>query len=441
MSLAERPGADDALEVALQDARRRYVEARPRSRSLHEAASAHLPGGNTRSVLYFAPFPFRVQRGWDAWLEDVDGHRVVDLLGEFTAGLLGHSDPKVRQAIESTLAEGLSFGAHNRHELALARLVCARFPAVERVRFTNSGTEANLMAVSAARVFTGRPKLLAFEGAYHGGLLSFAHGASPVNAPYEVVLAPFNDVEATRAAIEAEGESLAAVIVEPMVGAGGCIPGEPAFLSMLRETTRKTGALLIFDEVMTSRLSPGGLQQRLGLDPDLTTLGKYLGGGLSFGAFGGRADIMALFDPSRPDALPHAGTFNNNVLSMAAGTAALGEVFTPEAAVRLNETGDRLRESLNRLFRDSQAPFQATGLGSLMTIHPGRQPIARPEDAETGDDRLKALLFFELLEAGYYIARRGFMALSLAVTDEQIDGFLEALRRILERHVAILRQP
>ena len=440
MALAQEREAETALDAALAAARARYVERRPKSRALHEAACEHLPGGNTRSVLYFAPFPFRVVRGWDAWLEDADGHQLVDLLGEFTAGLMGHSDPQVRAAIETTLAEGLSFGAHNKHELELARLVCARFPSIERVRFTNSGTEANLMAVSAARVFSGRSRLLVFEGAYHGGLLSFAHGASPVNAPYEVVQARYNDVEGTRRLIEDQGDALAAVLVEPMIGAGGCIPGEPAFHAMLREATRESGALLIYDEVMTSRLAPGGLQERLGITPDLTSLGKYLGGGLSFGAFGGRAEIMALFDPSRPEALPHAGTFNNNVLSMAAGTAALGSVFTPEAATRLNDKGERLREDLNRIFRDAQAPFQATGVGSLMMIHPTRAPITRPEDAEAGDDRLKELLFFELLEEGYYLARRGFIALSLAVTDEQLEGFRAALGRILERHVAIMRQ-
>ena len=440
MALARDLETPATLDAALEAARETYVVRRPQSRALHEAACAHLPGGNTRSVLHFAPFPFRVLRGWDACLEDADGHVYVDLLGEFTAGLLGHSNAAVRQTIEATLADGLSFGAHNRHELELARLVCARFPAIERVRFTNSGTEANLMAVSAARVFTGRQRLLVFEGAYHGGLLSFAHGVSPVNAPYDVVLGRFNDVEGTRQLIAEQGESLAAVLVEPMIGAGGCIASGPGFLEMLRESSQAVGAQLIFDEVMTSRLAPGGLQERLGVTPDLTTLGKYLGGGLSFGAFGGREEIMALFDPSGPQALPHAGTFNNNVLSMAAGATALSKVFTPEQADRLNSRGDALRESLNRLFRERQAPFQATGVGSLMMIHPHRAPIDRPEDATEGDDRLKELLFFALLEEGYYMARRGFIALNLALTEEQLAGFEAALGRIFERYGAILRQ-
>ena len=437
MSLAERPAADDALEAALQDARQRYVKARPRSREMHEAASEHMPGGNTRTVLYHGPFPLRILRGWDAWLEDADGHRYLDLLGEYTAGLYGHSHPVIRAAIEEALAEGLSFGAHNSREVALAKAITARFESIERLRFTNSGTEANLMALSCARAFTGRERILAFDGAYHGGLLYFGGGGSPVNAPYDVVLARYNDTEGAARMIAEQGDALAAVLVEPMLGAGGCIPGEPAFLRALRDATQASGALLILDEVMTSRLGPGGRQGQLGLRPDLTTLGKYLGGGLSFGAFGGRAEVMALFDPAKPNALPHAGTFNNNVLSMAAGLAGLTRVFTPDAAETLSARGDALRAALNDLFQRRQAPYRVTGLGSLMTVHATRTPIAGPEDKAAADDRLLELLFLDLLDEGVYVARRGFVALSLAVTEDQLGGVLKTLDDLLARRAAI----
>ena len=190
---------------------------------------------------------------------------------------------------------------------------------------------------------------MVFDGGYHGAVFGFAGGGSPINAPFDYVLAPYNDMAATRALIERHAADLALVILEPMMGGGGCIAAEPAFLAMLREATTKVGALLILDEVMTSRLAPGGLQRCVAIKPDLTTLGKYIGGGMSFGAFGGRGDIMDLFDPRRPDALPHAGTFNNNVLTMTAGLAGLTEVYTPEAARALNARGDALRERLNAL--------------------------------------------------------------------------------------------
>jgi len=329
------------------------------------------------------------------------------------------------------LHEGISRGAHTRYEVDLAEAICGRFPSIERVRFTNSGTEANLMALSAARAFTGRDRVLVFRGGYHGGLLTFAAGPSPVNAPYDVLLAGYNDTAAAQALLREHAATVACVLVEPMLGASGCLPGDPAFLSGLRETTRQTGALLIFDEVMTSRTGPGGLQERLEVLPDLTTLGKYIGGGASFGAFGGRTDVMGLFDPGRPGALPHAGTFNNNVISMAAGHAGLTQVYTPETAEWHTARGDRLREELARTFRDAGAPFQVTGAGSLLAVHAATAPVRSFGDLDQGDPRLLELLFLDLLELGYYIAPRGYMALSLALTPSQLAGFVAAIGQIL----------
>ena len=357
----------DAVGEAVAAARARYAARRPRTAALHERAQAFLPGGNTRSVLYHPPFPLRIARAWEAVLADADGHEYVDLLGEYSAGLYGHSNPVVIKAMADALQEGISRGAHTRYEVDLAEAVCARFGSIESVRFTNSGTEANLMALSAARAFTGRGRVMVFHGGYHGGLLTFADGPSPVNAPYDVLLAEYNDAAGAAALVREHAGSLACVLVEPMLGSGGCIPGDPAFLSALREATRQAGALLVFDEVMTSRTGPGGLQDRLGIRPDLTTLGKYIGGGASFGAFGGRADVMGLFDPGRPGALPHAGTFNNNVISMAAGHAGLTQVYTPEAAERHTARGDELREELARVFRAAGAPFGVTGAVAACT--------------------------------------------------------------------------
>ena len=421
----------DLVDKALDDARARYVAARPTSAAIQEEAERWLPGGNTRTVLWFDPFPFRAARAWDCFLEDVDGHVYVDFLGEYTAGLYGHSDPVIRETVTATLADGISFGAHNRYEAALAAEVCRRFPTMERLRFTNSGTEANLMAVAAARAATGREALVVFDGGYHGGLLSFSAGASPVNAPYPVHVATYNDVADVERVFAAHGNEVAAVLVEPVLGSGGCIAGDPAFLHRLRSLADEHGALLVLDEVMTSRLSPGGLQAVLGLRSDLTTLGKYVGGGMSFGAFGGRADVMRLFDPSAPGALPHAGTFNNNVLSMAAGLAGLTRILTPEAQEGLNARGDRLRAALEDVFRTADAPFCATGAGSMVGVHATRGPVRTVADARAADKRLSEVLFLDLLERGYYLARRGFMALSLRIADDHVDGLVAAVREVV----------
>ena len=431
--VAAHRGADEALEQA----RAKYAAKRPETAALQERARTSLPGGNTRSVLYHPPFPLRIARAWDAMLEDVDGHQYVDLLGEYSAGLYGHSHPVVIEAMIAALREGVSRGAHTRYEVDLAEAVCARFASVERVRFTNSGTEANLMALSAARAFTGRDKVLVFRGAYHGGLLSFAAGQSPVNAPYDVLLAEYNDAAGARALLLEHADAVACVLVEPMLGSGGCIPGDEEFLSVLRDTTAEVGALLIFDEVMTSRTGAGGIQGRLGINPDLTTLGKYIGGGSSFGAFGGRAEIMDLFDPGRTGALPHAGTFNNNVVSMAAGHAGLTKVYTPQVAERHTAVGDALRAELAAAFRDAGAPFQVTGVGSIMAMHATPWPVRNRKDAERRDRALNELLFLDLLEQGYYIAPRGYLALSLALTDAHLAGFTQAITEFL-RHASAL---
>jgi glutamate-1-semialdehyde 2,1-aminomutase len=289
------------------------------------------------------------------------------------------------------------------------------------------------MALAAAKAFTGRRKILVFEGGYHGGFLAFPPGGSRVNVPHEFVIAPYNDIDATRRLIGEAGGDLAVILAEPMLGAGGCVPAEPAFLQMLRDETKRLGAILIFDEVMTSRLSPGGRQALLGITPDMTTLGKYIGGGLTFGAFGGRADIMAQFDPRRADALFHAGTFNNNTVTMAAGVAGLSKVLTPERSRDLNARGDRLRDGLNELFTRHGAALRVTGLGSVMNLHAAGKPAAAVA--------IKDLVFFDLIARGFYLARRGLIALSLPVTDAETGAFIDAIDEIIKARRGVLSNP
>ncbi len=421
------------IDQALGEAIAKFVAKRPKTAALHERAKAVMPGGNTRTVLYSAPFPIRAERAEGATIWDVDGHSYLDLVGEYSAGIYGHSNPRIHKAVGDALAQGLNLGAHHPREVVFAEAVTRRFD-LDLVRFTNSGTEANMMALAAARCFAGRKKIMPMEGGYHGGTLYFSHGASPVNAPFDCVLARFNDIEKTRALIAKHADDLAAVILEPMLGGGGCLPATPEFLAMLREETAKRGIVLIFDEVMSSRLHPKGLSAKYGIQPDLKTLGKYIGGGMSFGAFGGRRAIMEQFDPSRPNALPHAGTFNNNTLTMTAGHAGLTEVFTPEACLALNERGENLRHAINDLFMRYQAAMQATGVGSMLTLHPIAGSIVKPEDTEKADIRLKRLLYLDLLDQGIYIAERGFMALSLVVTMPDTQRLLEALESFIKRY-------
>mgnify|MGYP006271913087 FL=1 len=427
-----------SLEAAVADAVARYTAANPASRARHEAASAHLPGGNTRTILHFSPFPLTLTDGEGARLTDADGHVYRDYLGEYTAGLYGHSHPVIRSAIDEALDHGVTLGGPNRWEGELARLMCERFPSLDFVRFCNSGTEANLNALGAARAHTGRDAVLVFDGAYHGGVFVFAGGGSPMNAPFPYVLAPYNDVDATRATIRAHADRLAAVILEPMMGSGGGIEATPDFLAMLRAETAAKGVVLVFDEVMTSRLGPGGLQGEVGITPDLTTFGKYLGGGMSFGAFGGRTEIMEAFDPEHGAGWVHSGTYNNNVLTMAAGVAGLSRVYTPEAARALTAKGDALRARLNATFRHHDVPFQVLGRGSINAVHFHDRPMARPGDA-VSDPELQTLFHLELLERGIYLARRGMTTLSLPLTDADDDAFVDAVDDICTAYAPLVR--
>jgi glutamate-1-semialdehyde 2,1-aminomutase len=427
----------DVVDHALAEAIDGFVASHPKAQAMQHRAAQVMPGGNTRSVLFTAPFPIRVERAEGCMLLDIDGHSYVDLVGEYSAGIYGHSHQVIMAEVTRAMGQGLNMGAQHVKEVEFAEAVAARFN-LERLRFTNSGTEANMMAIAAARAFTGRLAIMAMRGGYHGGVLSFGQGPAPVNAPFEFVMAGFNDVAGTKALIAAHAAKLAVVIVEPMMGGAGCIPATQEFLMMLREETMRQGIILIFDEIMTSRLHPGGISAATGVTPDLKSLGKYIGGGMSFGCFGGRADIIDLYDPTRPNALTHAGTFNNNTLTMSAGLKGITEIFTPDACVMLNARGEALKARVNALFMSYQAPMQMTGIGSLLCVHPIAGNITSPDDAAGADVRIKRLLFFHLLEDGIYLAERGFMALSLMIGDAEEAKFEKSLARFIERYRGLL---
>ncbi|KAI0597470.1 pyridoxal phosphate-dependent transferase [Biscogniauxia sp. FL1348] len=433
------PTQDDAVQAVLTAAIARFEEANPISKKQHEIAVGTLPGGNTRSLLHTPPFPLCMKSGKGAYVWDEDGHKYVDFVGELTAGIYGHSHPVIREAVVSTFDNvGLSLGSTTIQEQKHAELICSRF-GLERIRFANTGTEANLHALNAAKAFTGRRKVLVFSGGYHGGVLSFGAGkAAPNNVDRDDwVIGKYNDVESAKSLIEGTAD-LAAVLVEGMQGSGGCIPGSSEFLHAIQDSARKAGALFILDEVMTSRVHPGGLQRKLGLQPDLTVFGKYLGGGFPFGAFGGRADVMAVYDPRLPGALAHSGTFNNNTMTMHAGYAGLKHVFTDEASAAFNAKGDALRARLNDVARGTKLSF--TGLGAIFNSHvmdSGLRDVRSVEDLQERWD-LKDLFWFEMMEEGYWITRRGMIALILVTPDEELDRFVGCVERFLQRHKDIM---
>ncbi len=436
---APAPGLGNvSLDAVLADARQRFTAENPKSLQRHRDAAASLPGGNTRAVLWYRPFPLTLVSGEGCRVTDLDGHSYVDLVSEYSAGLYGHSDRTIAAALKDVIDQGLLLGAPNRFEARYAAAIVERFPAIERVRFCNSGTEANIMAISAARAISGRSKIMVFREGYHGGVLTFAHGGSPLNLPFPFVFADYNDEEGAARLIEEHAGDLAAVLVEPMMGGGGCIPANRSFLAALRAATTKAGTFLIFDEVMTSRLAYTALHGVHGINPDFVTLGKYLGGGASFGAFGGRADLIDRFDPAAPGAFSHGGTFNNNILSMAGGFTGFTQVLTEEASRGFNERGDRMRARMNKALEDHGVEGVVLGRGSLMNLHFVAGPVDNPGLLDAADQRLLALWHVEMLLRGFHVTPRGMMALSLPYGEPELDAFMEAFEDFLLAHRSVL---
>ncbi|KIY01943.1 uncharacterized protein Z520_02081 [Fonsecaea multimorphosa CBS 102226] len=432
-----------ALRAATIHAHGEYEHKNPQSLKYHEEACKYLPGGNTRTVLHTNPFPLTIDHGKECYLTTVDGHTYVDFLGEYTAGIYGHNHPVIRQAVESALHGGWNYGGHNKLEPELAKIICERFPAMELVRFVNSGTEANMMALATALAFTGKKKILLFHKGYHGSTISGIKlsDKTSINLPHDFVLATYNDVQGTESLVNSlPKDSLAAILLEPMLGSGGCYAATPEFLSTLRRLATEHGALLIFDEVMTSRLHYHGLGSQTGLTPDLMTLGKWVGGGMSFGAFGGRREIMKLYDP-RDGTLLHPGTYNNNCFTMAAGVAGCN-LLNPETINNLNALGDRMRTQVetvlsNRgILEGTTVPSSPVtdampqrppkmfikGKGSLMAIQ-----FTGPEATTLQD-----LFYHHMLAQGIYIASRGFVALNIMLTEEHVAMFVRAVEGFCE---------
>lgn len=425
------------------------VEAKYRSRTtksleLFDRARTVMPGGDTRSALYFPPYPTFIERGFGCRLKDVDGNEYLDFLSNYTSLVHGHAHPVITGAISEQIGRGIAFAGPTESQIRLAELLKSRMPSLEQVRFCNSGTEATLMAIRAAKAFTGRDKVIKLDGGYHG-----THDAAVIGTPTtsnakgavqalglfrgiitDVLSAPANDIDAAARIFDQCRDELAAVIVEPVMGGAGIIPLDAEFLNFLQARARSSGALLILDEVITFRLAYGGAQQLYSVRPDLTTLGKIIGGGLPVGAFGGRSDVMSQFDPA-DGKLPHSGTFNGNAPTMAAGIAAL-ELLTKEAIDRINRLGDRLRTGLQRAIRGNGIEAQITGIGSLLGIHFTEEPIRNYRDALFAPRNILALLHLSLMNRGMFTAPRGFLCISTAMSESEIDEFASAFGDTLD---------
>ena len=420
---------------------------RKRSDELFTEAQRHLPGGVDSPVRAFKAVggnPLFVQRGSGSRVWDEDGNEFIDYVCSWGPLILGHAHPNVVQALKQAAERGTSFGAPTVLETRLAGMVCEALPSVDMVRFVNSGTEAAMSAVRLARGSTGRDKLVKFAGCYHGhsdGLLARAgSGVATLGLPdspgvpagytQSTLVAPYNDLDAVRRLFEHHPD-IAAVIVEPVAANMGVVPPQPSFLEGLRELTRSSGALLIFDEVITGfRLAYGGAQELYGVMPDLTCLGKVIGGGLPVGAYGGRADIMRMVAPEGP--VYQAGTLSGNPLAMTAGIETLSVLRQGDVYVELERKATRLEEGIAAAASKAGVTVRISRVGSLLTAFFTAEPVTDYESAKSADTERFGKFFRSLLERGIYWPPSQFEAafVSLAHSDDDIETTIEAVERI-----------
>ncbi|HWL59886.1 MAG TPA: aminotransferase class III-fold pyridoxal phosphate-dependent enzyme [Microbacteriaceae bacterium] len=416
------PGLADAHPVALPeplvDA---YATMRPRSREIFERACVALPGAETRSVTHFAPFPTSIERGAGSRLHDVDGHEYLDVVNNYTSLIHGNAFAPIVEVQIPLLSSGTAFSALHLRQLELAEALRARVASVEQVRFTNSGSEASALALRIARKATGRRGLVMATGAYHGGVDPF-HPDAP-----EVIRVDYNQLDGLDSAIT---ESTAAVFMEPFLGAGGVLPGEPEFLRAVQDRAREVGAVFVLDEVQSLRNGFGGMQSELGLDPDLTTMGKIIGGGLPIGAVGGRARLLELTSPLVPERLEHSGTFNGNIPAVAGGVVALRHLDGARIE-QLNTDAALLAERIEAAGRASGMPVTVTRSGSIMNVHPGAARVHTPKAAHRGLT-FRAALHLALLVEGVYAAPRGMLNLSTVLTPEDLEAVAAGYARAFE---------
>lgn len=420
-----------------------------KSTALFAEALRYLPGGVNSPVRAFRAVggtPFFVNRALGARVWDIDGNEYIDYVCTWGPAIHGHAHPRIVSAVQEAAALGTSFGIPNPLEVRLARLVCQAFPSIEKVRFCNSGTEACMSAVRLARGFTGRDKIIKFEGCYHGhvdsllvragsGALTFGQPDSagvPSAFTQHTIVLPFNHEGAVRSAIMANAGKVAAIILEPVPGNAGLYLPKPGYLEFLRDITERDGALLIFDEVMTGfRVARGGAQEVFGVKPDLTCLGKIIGGGLPVGAFGGRREIMDCLAPDGP--VYQAGTLSGNPLAMAAGIAALEMLSVDQTYAGLEKIAARLETGFRDAATRSGVPVQFNRCGSMFCAYFTADPVQNLADALRCDRDRFARFFHGMLGAGVYIAPSQFEAgfISTAHSEEDIDRTVAAAATVL----------
>jgi len=398
-----------------------YIERTPLSAENYALACKLMPGGTSRQAAFWKPYPLTIDQGSGAHFQDIDGNTYLDLINNYTAMIHGHAYPAIVAATQQQIAKGTAWAAANEPQSRLAKLIIDRVPSIEQVRFTNSGSEAGALAFTIARIVTGRTKLLMARYGYHGSPLEFELGSFGHEGPI-TRLATYNDLADFEAVLDEHGHDIAAVFLEPVMGASGVIQGTPEFIHGVREAAHKAGALFVLDEVLTLRFASGGCQAGLNIEPDLTMLGKIIGGGFPVGAVGGRADMLRIFDPTDMKVF-HTGTFNANPVTMVAGEVSLRELTTDRIEY-MDDHCRTLQSGLAAAAKRHGLPFSTNRYGSCLNIY--FSPSV-PQSSVLRDDEVFMNKFhLACINHGLFIAHRGLIALSTVITEKDVA---EALQR------------
>ena len=432
----------------------RYMARTPKSRALQREAERVLPGGSSRGTAYFAPYPFFAEKGEGHYVQDVDGNRYLDFMLNATSLVLGHGHPSIAEALGEQAHKGTAFSTPTVAQIRLATILCDRVPSLETIRFTNSGTEATLMAIRAAWAYTGKSKLAKFEGGYHGAHEHVAvsvkppaskldpagptaipeYPGQPSGVGRDVIVLPYNDLAACERLLREHKDEIGCLIMEPVMSSFGYLPAEPEFLRGIRKLTEELGIVLVFDEVQSFRVAPGGAQELFGVTPDLTAFGKIIGGGMPVGAFGGRRDVMAQYDPTGAAGarIAHAGTFNANPMTLVAGEAVMLALTTPVYR-RLADLGDLLRTKLRAALGDAGVPAQVTGIASLFGVHFTSRPIRDYRDVVAGDAEMTKAVFTGMLNEGILLQTSCAGSLGVMTGEAEIDTLVSTFGRVAAR--------
>lgn len=440
---------EKALEY-FESVKKIYADARPNSRRLHTEACKYMPGGDTRTATFFLPFPNFIKYGEGAYMYDEDGFKLLDFQNNYTSLIHGHAHPETVEAVREQIAKGSAYTAPFEKQIELSKLLTQRFPSVDMIRYTNSGTEANMHALRIARAYTGKAKIIKTEGGYHGTTDVFEASVDPnikkagtldqikvipesrgvsENALKDVLVVPFNDIERTRKMIEEHHQEVACIIIEPIMGSAGQITPDLEYLRFLREITTQYHIVLIFDEVVTGRLSLGGAQKFYGVIPDITTIGKIIGGGTPVGAFGGKREIMQMYDP-REKKMYHSGTFNGNAVTITAGLATM-KAYNQQAVDYVNDLGALFKEGVLKIYEKLGLNMKISGAGSIYNILFTDKDVKNYRDVASAHEELNKVLYMSLLTKGIFDAERGMFCMSTAMTKEDIRFGLDTLETSL----------